>query len=146
MFHFLSTEKQWGDCPTSPNGSYAPVLPPLSQRTQFSSTVTPPTITVQPTDQSMVIPGSLSTFTVTVKTIPGHEHTYQWQKNKTNISESTSSTLTISDVTRSDEATYCCIVSNAAGSVTSDPAEITVCKLNNVIVHSLLTRLKAHSH
>ena len=91
----------------------------------------------------MVIPGSSSTFTVTVKIIPGHEHTYQWQKNKTNISEATSSTLTISGVTRSDdEATYCCIVSNAAGSVTSDPAEITVCKLNNAIVLSLLTTFK----
>ena len=83
----------------------------------------------------MVVPGSSSTFTVSVKVIPGHDHTYQWQKNKTNIFEATSDTLTISSVTKADdEAIYCCIVSNAAGPVTSDPAELTVCKLNNVLV------------
>ena len=93
----------------------------------------PPKITVQPTDQSMVVPGSSSTFTITMKAIPGHNYTYQWQKNKTNIPEATSGNLTISGVTKSDdEAIYCCIVSNAAGSVTSDPAELTVCKSNYV--------------
>ena len=113
---------------------YCVSLPPLPQPLQFSSAVTPPIITVQPTDQSMVVPGSSSMFSVSVKVILGHDHTYQWQKNTTNISEATSSTLTISGVTKTDdEAIYICIVSNAAGAVTSYPAKLTVCKSNAIV-------------
>ena len=123
--------------PTSPS-LYCVSLPPLPQPLQFSTAVTPPTITVQPTDQFMVIPGSSSTFNVSVRAVPGHDHTYQWQKNETNISEATSGTLTISDVTKADdEALYNCIVSNAAGAVTSDSAKLTVCKSNVIVFYQL---------
>ena len=87
-----------------------------------------PTIQTQPTNRSKVVPGSSTTFTVSVKAIPGHDHTYQWQKNKTNIVGATSILLTISSVAKADEGRYHCIVSNAAGPVMSDPAWLTVCK------------------
>ena len=94
----------------------------------------------------MVIPGSSSTFTVSVRAVPGHDHTYQWQKNETNISEATSGTLTISGVTKADdEAIYNCIVSNAAGAVTSDSAKLTVCKSNAIVCCNSIYQLSLFS-
>ena len=90
------------------------------------STVIPPVIESHPTNELELDSGRSVEFIVTVKTIPGHDHTYtyQWQKSKTDISGATSSTYTISNIEKKDEATYCCVVSNDAGSVTSDPAEL----------------------
>ena len=90
------------------------------------STVIPPVIETHPTSELELDSGRSVTLIVTVKNIPGHDHTYtyQWQKNKTDISGATSSTYTISEIEKNDEATYCCVVSNDAGSVTSDPAEL----------------------
>ena len=68
------------------------------------------------------------TFTVSVESIPGHEHTYQWQKNENDILGATSGSLTILSVGMADKSLYCCVVSNAAGTVTSDSAWLTVCK------------------
>ena len=80
----------------------------------------------------MVVPGNSATFTVYVEVIPGHNHTYQWKKNETDIPGVTSGSLIIFSVTETDEGMYCCVVSNAAGIMTSEPAELTVCKLNTV--------------
>ena len=88
----------------------------------------PLTITIHPTDELMVVPGTSTTFTVSVEAVPGHDHTYQWQKNKTDIPGATSSTYIISRVVKAHEGTYRCVVTNAAGPVTSDPAQLTVCK------------------
>ena len=90
--------------------------------------MTPPTIHTQPTNQSMVVPGNSATFTISVEIIPGYDHTYQWRKNETDILGAMSSVYAISSVVKADEGTYRCIVSNAAGPVTSDPAQLTVCK------------------
>ena len=83
---------------------------------------------VHPTDQSMVVPGSLITFVASLKVIVGHDPIYQWQKNETDIPGATSSTHVISSVDKSDEGIYYCVVSNAAGTVISDHAWLTVCK------------------
>ena len=88
----------------------------------------PPTIKTHPADQLILVPQSPASFTVSVETIPGHDHTYQWQKNKIDIVGATSNAHTISSVVKTDEGTYCCVVSNAAGPVTSDPARLTICK------------------
>ena len=77
----------------------------------------------------MVVPGNSVTFTVSVEAIPGHNHTFQWKKNESDIPNATSGTLTIFSVTKADEGMYCCVVSNAAGLMTSEPAELTLCKL-----------------
>ena len=76
----------------------------------------------------MLVPRSSANFTVSVGAIPGHDHTYQWHKNKTVIVGATSNSHAVSSVSETDEGTYCCVVSNPAGSVTSNPAQLTVCK------------------
>ena len=83
---------------------------------------------IHPTDQSMVVPGSLITFTASLIVIIGHDPIYQWQKNAIDIPGATSSTHVISSVEKSDEGIYYCVVSNAAGTVISDQAGLTVCK------------------
>ena len=74
------------------------------------------------------------TFTVTATTGAG-SLTYQWQRNGTDIdspptgvSGTTANTLTIADVQESSEGLYRCVVSNAAGSMTSNAAQLTVCE------------------
>ena len=60
---------------------------------------------------------------------------YQWQQNGTDIyppsagvSGATTNTLTIANVKESNEGLYRCVVNNAAGSMTSNAAQLTVCE------------------
>ena len=76
----------------------------------------------------MVVPGSLTTFSVSVEAIPRHNETYQWQKNETDIARATSNSHIIFSVSKADEGTYRCVVSNSAGLVISDPVWLTVCE------------------
>ena len=93
-------------------------------RVQFQSSVTPPTITGHPIDQS-VDEGQPATFGVTATGTP--PLSYQWQRNGSNISGATGPTYTISSATLSDnQAKFRAIVSNSAGSVTSNEATLTV--------------------
>ena len=87
-----------------------------------------PTVTAQPTSDLIVVPGNSATFTVSVIAIPGHDQTYQWQKNETDIPGATLYIYAISSIAKAHEGTYRCVVTNAAGPVTSDPAQLTVCK------------------
>jgi hypothetical protein len=90
--------------------------------------IIPPSITAQPAN-ALSIQGGTATFTVTASgTAP---LTYQWLRNGQtfsgdNISGTASSTLTITSVSTSDSASYSVKVSNAAGSITSDNATLTV--------------------
>ena len=76
----------------------------------------------------MLLPGSSDTFTVSVEANSGLDHTYQWQKNETDISGATLDTYTISDITQNDEGVYRCAVSNTDGHVVSSAASLIVCK------------------
>ena len=74
----------------------------------------------------LVVPGQSATFTVTTT---GDNLMYQWQVNGSNIGTgATSATYTVAAVTESDTGMYRCVVSNAAGPVTSTAASLTVCK------------------
>ena len=103
----------------------------FSSATGANATLTvivPPTITTQPASRSNNY-GTTATFTVVAS---GTSPTYQWQKNTVNlanggnVSGATTATLSLTGVTHADEATYRVIVSNAAGSVTSANATLTV--------------------
>ena len=84
-------------------------------------------ITGQPVSLTLVVPGQTSTFTVTAT---GDNLMYQWQKDGSNIATgANSATYIIAAVAESDEGEYRCVVSNAANSVTSTAASLTVCKL-----------------
>ncbi len=83
-----------------------------------------PSITTQPASQS-VTAGQTASFSVAAMgTTPLN---YQWQKNSVAISGATSSSYTTPATTSSDNgAQFAAIVSNAAGSVTSSAATLTV--------------------
>ena len=98
----------------------------------LSPPVDPPQIAEQPANRLEVDPGTPVTFNVTATTGAG-SLTYQWQQNDTNIDPSTSgvsgattNTLTIASVQESDEGMYRCVVTNDAGSTTSNAAQLTV--------------------
>jgi uncharacterized delta-60 repeat protein len=86
-------------------------------------TTTPPTITNQPTSTSVLIGGTAS-FSVTATGTPAP--TYQWQKNGNTISGATNATLTFLSAVTTDAGSYTVVVSNAASSITSNAATLTV--------------------
>ncbi len=86
-------------------------------------TVAPPTITVQP--QSLTV-ACQTNATFTVAATGDTPLSYQWRKETSIIAGATTSSLTISNVQCADQANYSVIVSNAAGSLTSDPAALTL--------------------
>src|SRR5213075_699211 len=83
-----------------------------------------PTITAQPANQT-VTAGQTATFAVTATgTAPLR---YQWQKNSANISGATSASYTTPATTTSDSgSTFKVVVSNSAGTATSNAATLTV--------------------
>src|SRR5207253_2579085 len=89
-----------------------------------SSVLVAPTITRQPASQT-VTAGQRATFTVTAAgTAP---LSYQWQKNGTAIGGATVASYATPPTTAPDNADqFTVVVSNAAGSVTSNAAALTV--------------------
>ncbi|HEY3270084.1 MAG TPA: immunoglobulin domain-containing protein [Geothrix sp.] len=83
----------------------------------------PPAITTQPVGTTVTAPASAS-FTVVATGTPAP--TYQWQKSGVNIAGATSATYTIASTTLADAGAYTVVVTNAAGSVTSTAAALTV--------------------
>src|SRR5205823_728060 len=83
-----------------------------------------PSIATQPANQTVTV-GQTATFTVVATgTAP---LSYQWQKNGTAISGATSASYTTAATTSSDNgAQFVVVVSNTAGSVTSNAATLTV--------------------
>jgi hypothetical protein len=87
------------------------------------SPTAPPTITQEP---ASIIRYAGATATLAVSATGGSRLGYQWQKSEANISGATNSSLTFSNVQPANAGDYRVIVSNAAGSVTSMVASITV--------------------
>ncbi len=85
---------------------------------------TPPAITTQPSNQ-LVTAGQTATFSVVATgTAP---LTYQWQKGTTPISGATAANYTTPVTTTSDNNTsFRVVVTNSAGSVSSNPATLSV--------------------
>src|SRR6266480_3040768 len=96
---------------------------PSSQSPAGSNPVAP-AITTQPASQT-VSAGQTATFTVTATgTVP---LSYQWQRNGTAIGGATAASYTTPATTASDNGDqFTVVVSNAAGSVTSNAAALTV--------------------
>ena len=82
-----------------------------------------PTITTQPTAQSTTL-GAAATFTTAASgTAP---LTYQWQKDAADIPGATSATYTVAAAQISDAAQYRVVVTNSAGSATSNAVALTL--------------------
>lgn len=82
-----------------------------------------PGISVQPVAASANAGGG-ATFSVTASGVG--PFTYQWKKNGENISGATGATLTLSNVTSADAASYSVVVTNATGSTTSSAVALAV--------------------
>jgi hypothetical protein len=82
-----------------------------------------PAITTQPVSQTANAGGSV-TFSVVATGTPAP--TYVWRRNGVTFSGWTGSSLTLNALTTSDAGTYTVVASNAAGSVTSASATLTV--------------------
>ena len=95
-------------------------------------------ITQQPQSQTVLVGGTAS-FTVVVTGL--EPLTYQWKKNNSAIPGATSATFSIAYALVSDTAEYCVTVSNSTGSVTSQPATLTV----NLIAGTTIARQIARS-
>ncbi len=99
--------------------------------------VTPPVITAQPTNLAL-LDGMTATFNVT--TGSNALMYYQWQKNGVNlqdggsISGAATSTLTITNVSTNNAGSYSVVLSNAAGTVASSNAALTIVPSPPVIV------------
>jgi hypothetical protein len=90
----------------------------------FSSVVASPSITTQPSNQT-VVSGQTATFSVVAAgTAPLN---YQWQKGTTSISGATAATYTTPATTMSENGvSFQVVVTNAAGIATSNAATLTV--------------------
>ena len=100
------------------------------QGIQYSvSVLLPPTITMQPTNQT-VLAGQTAIFSATVTGDP--PLMFQWQLNGTNltdggnISGSVTNILTISSASTNDAGIYTLVLTNAVGSATSSNAALVI--------------------
>ena len=83
----------------------------------------PPSITIQPTNQNVLVGGTAS-FSVTASGFA--PISYQWRSNSVNLLNATNTTYTIQKVVTNDVASYSVVVTNLAGGVTSSNALLTV--------------------
>lgn len=89
---------------------------------KLKDAIKPPSITQQPTNQTVNEGGTL-----TLSIIATNATGYQWKKDGEDITSATSATYTKQSVAPSDAGSYTCVVSGEAGtSVTSDAATVTV--------------------
>jgi glucose/arabinose dehydrogenase len=95
-----------------------------------------PTITQQPASRTVSL-GQSATFTVVASgTAP---LSYRWQRNGANITGATASSYTLASATAADNnAQFRCVVSNSAGTATSNIAVLTV-STNRLPVPTILT-------
>jgi hypothetical protein len=82
----------------------------------------PPVIITHPATVA-INQGRRVTFSVTAS---GGNLTYQWRKGTEDIPDEHGATLTLDNVQAADEGTYRVVVGNTTGSVTSNPATLTV--------------------
>lgn len=91
-----------------------------------------PAITAQPESQT-VEPGGNAAFTVVASGAPTLH--YQWRFGTSNLAGATASTLTLTNVQSGKAGTYCVVITNFAGSVTSSPANLTVGTAPVIVTH-----------
>jgi hypothetical protein len=93
----------------------------------------PASITRQPADVIMKgsnAPGiygyTFSNATFTVQATSSTTMTYQWRRNGAPIPAATSSTLVIQNVTLANVGSYDCVITDAVGPITTQPAQLIV--------------------
>ena len=95
-------------------------------------TVVPPSITQQPAG-AVVNPGASVTLTVAAGgTTPLN---FQWRKDGVNVAGATTATLVLNNAHLASAGNYAVVVSNGAGSVTSDAVPLTVTTAPVITAH-----------
>ena len=104
----------------------------ISSGFYFPHAADPPTITTHPQAVEDAIPGKVVIFTIEATGTQPLKyqwlHKKGWEGAKWQLCDTRSSggpILTISSVQKPSEGSYCCVVSNCAGSQTSEPAELS---------------------
>jgi hypothetical protein len=97
-----------------------------------------PTIITQPLSQTASLGGSVTFNVVASGNAP---ITYQWQKDRVNISSAIGSSLTISNIKIIDSGIYRAVVSNTTGSVYTNSASLSISSptLKSLAVRTSLT-------
>jgi hypothetical protein len=94
-------------------------------------------VSSQPVSQTLCV-GSTAIFTV-VADANGDPLTYQWKKNGTDIGGATSATLTLTNITAADAASYTVLITGPAGyscpSLLSSAATLTVTANATIYIH-----------
>lgn len=85
--------------------------------------VTPPSISIQPEPQTVNAGATANFFVSANGTAPLG---YQWRKNGSDIAGANASSLSVAGVQDGDAGTYTVVISNAAGSATSEGVALTV--------------------
>lgn len=106
-----------------------------------ASTTVAPQISSQPTAQTVIV-GGQATFAVTATGTP--TPTYQWLRNGVAVSGATNASLDLTNVQASQAGSYSVVVTNSAGSRTSNSATLTVAsgptsRLSNLSVRTTLS-------
>ena len=92
----------------------------------------PPTLTLQPTNQSGVVGANITLAAAATGTAP---LSYQWQHQGTNLASGTTNTLSLLNVQTDDAGAYRVVITNVAGATTSSVASVTV-----IVPPSILTQ------
>jgi hypothetical protein len=100
-----------------------------------TAAATAPSIATQPS-AATVTAGSTATFSVVASGTA--TLTYQWRKDGTAISGATSSTYSISSTASSDAGSYTVVVTNGAGTVLSQVAELLIIPAGTAATHSVV--------
>lgn len=96
---------------------------PTAGRTNNSTGIIPPIITRQPQAASVPV-GTVATLSVSAAgTAP---LSYRWQRNGVNVQGGTGAVLSVYNAQPNNSSTYRVWISNAAGSICSQPATLTV--------------------
>ena len=105
----------------------------------FNIVVEPPRITTHPQDIKDIVGGKTAMFTIQATGTEPLNYNWQWKPDeKGGRSEewqpctakgSDGTTLTIPSVQKLNEGSYCCVISNCAGTQISEPAQLTISKL-----------------
>jgi hypothetical protein len=115
------------DTQNNGDGSFgsAVFLDDLTTTAVVPSSVTTPTLSTQPSPASQTVAtGANVTYTVSANA-NGGTLSYQWKRGTTNVGTNSAS-LSLSSVTTADSGDYSVVVSNSAGSVTSNSVTLTV--------------------
>ena len=111
----------------------------------FEFTDEPPKVTDHPKSLKDAVPDKPVTFTIQATGTEPLHYQWQWKLKTGNVNRewqlcdvewfpgANSSTMIIPSVQKANEGSYCCTVSNYAGSETSQCATVTVGELNTLV-------------